>query len=258
MGVGSGIVIDSQPDDEYRECLLKARFLTEQVAREDSPKRPNEPFELLESILWHNGYCRLLMHLERMEQSASYFDFHFDRIAVLSALESAATHFKHGNRIKVRMALDRSGAIQITQSPAAENTPGDVILSPVRVSSSDRLLRHKTTRRSVYDQQHRWALERGCIDVLFLNERDEVTEGAISNIFLEKDGSWLTPPIRCGALPGVYRSHVLDTNPNAKEAVLRLSDLSSADAIYLCNSVRGLTRVTFLQRPSDVSRMANV
>ena len=247
MGVGSGIVIDSQPEEEYRECLLKARFLTEHAAPEHSPEHSTEPFQLLESILWHDGYCRLSMHLERMEQSAKYFDFHFDRNAILTALETAAKHFFQGNRIKVRMTLDRSGAIQIADSPAADNTPGNVAISSIRVSSSDRFLRHKTTRRSLYDRQHRWALEQGFIDVLFLNERDEVTEGAISNIFIEKDGWWLTPPICSGVLPGAYRRYLLDTNPRVKESVLRLSDLASADAIYLCNAVRGLIQVRVVE-----------
>ena len=68
MGVGSGIVIDSEAEDEYRECLLKSEFLT----------RREEPFQLIESILWNDGYQLLLMHLERMETSATYFGFNFD------------------------------------------------------------------------------------------------------------------------------------------------------------------------------------
>jgi para-aminobenzoate synthetase/4-amino-4-deoxychorismate lyase len=258
MGVGSGIVIDSQAEDEYRECLLKARFLTEHTAPEHSPDHSEEPFQLLESILWHDGYCRLSMHLERMEQSARYFDFRFDREAILTALEAAAMHFKQGHRIKARLTVDRYSEIQITDGPAAENTPGKVMLSSIRVSSSDRFLRHKTTRRSLYDQQYRWALEHGFVEVLFLNERDEITEGAISNLFIEKDGQWLTPPIRSGALPGIYRRHLLDTNPRAKEIPLHLSDLLSADVVYLCNSVRGLTEVRVVRSDSDGNNRENL
>ncbi len=77
----------------------------------------------------------------------------------------------------------------------------------------------------------------------FLNLRGEVTEGAISNIFIEKDGRWLTPPVECGLLPGVYRRHLLETRPEIEQRVLHEEDLRTADAIYLTNAVRGLRRV---------------
>jgi para-aminobenzoate synthetase / 4-amino-4-deoxychorismate lyase len=69
-----------------------------------------------------------------------------------------------------------------------------------------------------------------------------VTEGAISNVFMEKDGRMFTPPIECGVLPGVYRRYLLQTRPEIEERVLRLDDLRNADAVYICNAVRGLRR----------------
>ncbi len=101
MGVGSGIVIDSQAEEEFRECMLKAEFLT----------RREEPFDLLESILWSDGYILLAEHLERMQLSAEYFEFKFEREAVAAALEEAAKHFECGQRIKVRIQLERGGAV---------------------------------------------------------------------------------------------------------------------------------------------------
>jgi para-aminobenzoate synthetase/4-amino-4-deoxychorismate lyase len=79
--------------------------------------------------------------------------------------------------------------------------------------------------------------------VLFLNQRGEVTEGAISNIFVEKEGRWFTPPIECGLLPGVYRRHLLETQPRIEPRILTMQDLKDADVIYLTNAVRGLRRV---------------
>ncbi len=243
MGVGSGIVIDSQAEDEYRECLLKSEFLT----------RREEPFQLIESILWNRGYQLLPMHLERMESSATYFGFDFERAALIAALEDAALQLRSGElvagvRSKVRVLLERSGALTITHAKVEEpNGMARITVSEVRVSSGDRFLRHKTTRRQLYDQQYEEALRQGCQDVLFLNERGEVTEGAISNVFIEKDGRWFTPPVACGLLPGVYRRHLLETKP-AEEKTLRMQDLTSADAIYICNAVRGCRKVTLLPR----------
>lgn len=237
MGVGSGIVIDSQAQEEYSECLLKFEFLT----------RREENFQLLESILWKDGYCLLPLHLERMESSAEYFGFNFDRGTILEALEVISKQLAYGMRTKVRVLLERTGAVKITHAPVEiDRTSGIVAISTFRVSSSDRFLRHKTTLRQLYDEQYQQALQQGYDEVLFLNERVEVTEGAISNVFIEKDGQWLTPPVECGLLPGIYRRHLLETNPTATERILHLNDLASADAIYICNSVRGCRRVTLL------------
>ena len=235
MGVGSGIVIDSQAEDEFRECLLKFEFLT----------RREQPFQLLESILWNDGYSLLPLHLERMESSATYFGFHFDREAILVALEDVGRRLTSGVRTKVRVLLERSGAVKVTHSLVEEQAGmGKIMVSAIRVSSGDRFLRHKTTCRQLYDQQYEQALRRGYEEVLFLNERGEVTEGAISNVFIEKEGRWFTPPVACGLLPGTYRRHLLETKPAAAEKTLQLEDLASADAVYICNAVRGCRKVT--------------
>jgi para-aminobenzoate synthetase/4-amino-4-deoxychorismate lyase len=128
--------------------------------------------------------------------------------------------------------------------------PVRVTISRKRICSADQCLRHKTTRREFYDRELRQAQAEGFGEVLFLNERDEVTEGAISNVFIEKQGAWFTPPVGCGLLPGVYRRHLLETMPNTSERVLLLNDLLEADAIYLCNAVRGC-RKAVIEIPED-------
>ncbi len=239
MGVGGGIVIDSQAEDEYRECLVKSEFLT----------RREEPFQLLESILWNDGYQLLPLHLERMESSATYFGFRYERTTVIAALEDAAKELRSGGpecgvRSKVRVRLERSGALAITHARVEEQPEmGRITVSGVRVWSDNRFLRHKTTRRRFYDEQYEQALPQGYQDVIFLNERGEITEGTISNVFIEKDGGRFTPPVACGLLPGIYRRHLLETKA-AEEKVLRMEDLTSADAVYICNAVRGCRKVT--------------
>jgi para-aminobenzoate synthetase/4-amino-4-deoxychorismate lyase len=239
MGVGSGIVIDSRAEDEYRECLLKSEFLTSR----------NDPFQLLESILWSDGYHLLPLHLERLESSAGYFGFVFDRQAILAALEEESKQLPCGERIKVRLLLERCGALTISHTPVEQAAgEGTVIVSTSRVVSGDRFLRHKTTRRQLYDEQYAQARRQGYDEVLFLNERAEVTEGAISNVFIEVDGRWFTPRVSCGLLPGIYRRHLLETRP-ATERVLHVQDLISADAVYICNAVRGCRKVTVVRPP---------
>ncbi len=79
---------------------------------------------------------------------------------------------------------------------------------------------HKTTHRPLYAAALQAATAAGYDEVLFLNQRGEVTEAAIHNIFIEKSGCLITPRVDCGLLPGVYRRHILETNPSAKEEIL--------------------------------------
>jgi para-aminobenzoate synthetase / 4-amino-4-deoxychorismate lyase len=236
MGVGSGIVADSSAPDEYRECLLKTEFLTRRV----------EPFRLIETILWDCDYALLPRHVQRLRCSAEYFDFRLDREAITEQLKRNGSLLQPGTRYKVRLLLDHAGAITVENVALSdERGAGEVLLSSRRTDSSDRFLYHKTTHRQLYDALHAEARDQGFLDVIFMNERDEITEGAISNIFVEKDGRLHTPPVSCGLLPGVYRQHVLDTRPEAQEKVLHLDDVLAADALYICNAVRGLRKVMF-------------
>lgn len=112
--------------------------------------------------------------------------------------------------------------------------------SAVPVNSGDPYLYHKTTNRDLYDTELRKHKQLGYDEVLFCNQHGEVTEGAISNILAKIDGTWVTPDVRCGLLPGVYRGHLLKRmSGKLREARVSLKDLLGAERILLCNSVRG-------------------
>ena len=243
MGVGSGIVIDSNPAEEFRECLLKAEFLTR------SPNSFPNSFFLIETLLWRHEFPLIELHLDRLEDSAHYFAFPCDRAEVKAALLTRASAFPDKKPRKVRLLLDHQGNLHIgdevlPESAINANAPlGRVCIASQRTDPQDPMLYHKTTHRPLYVEALKAATQAGFDDVLFLNSRGEVTEGAINNIFVEKDGRWFTPPIECGLLAGVHRRHLLETQPNAEERVLYPQDLRQADAVYLSNAVRGLRPV---------------
>ena len=234
MGVGGGIVADSRAEDEWRECQLKAGFL-----REATPE-----FALIETMLWQDGVALLDLHLERMAASARYFDFVLDAAVVRESIHEATRECGAGRRYRLRLLLDREGRCGVEANlAAAVPCNGRVALAGERVCSTDRFLRHKTTHRAFYERWRGAAAEAGVEDFLFLNERGELTEGTICNLFVERDGWLLTPPASAGLLPGVFRRHLLESGRKAREQTLMPDDLYSADAIWLCNAVRGLYRV---------------
>lgn len=234
MGVGSGIVADSSAEAEYEECKLKAAFLI------DRPR----VFRLIETMLWDGGYPRLSLHIERLMSSARYFDFRVDRDAVIKTLGEAGRGFDQALRYRVRLLVGRDGDCTVEPVLMADQSRwGDsVALSSYRTSRRDVFLFHKTTERAAYDAEYRKWSALGYADVLFLNGEGELTEGAISNVYIKKDGVLYTPPLDCGLLEGVMRRELLDSG-QCEERVLHEADLRGADEVWLSNAVRGLYRV---------------
>jgi para-aminobenzoate synthetase/4-amino-4-deoxychorismate lyase len=232
MGVGSGITYDSDPSEEWEECEWKAAFLTRSVPE----------FQLLETLLWDGEYRLVDEHVGRMKSSAVYFGFKLDEHKIHSALADIARGLGGAPR-RVRITSMRDGSIQIEHCEFSVHRFGRVRISSAKVSSRDYFLYHKTTHRHVYDREWAAAVSAECDDALFFNERGELTEGAIHNVFIVKDGIWRTPPVECGLLPGTYRAQFLREHPGARTEALTFDDLKRADQIYLCNSVRGMQLV---------------
>jgi para-aminobenzoate synthetase/4-amino-4-deoxychorismate lyase len=237
MGVGGGIVSDSEAAAEYRECQLKASFLRTERAE----------FQLIETMLVEHGVVNLLpLHLDRLSASAEYFGFACNRAEVESAIAERLVELASG-RHRLRLLFDREGCVSLAHTPLGEQA-GEVAvrISQHVVDSRDVYLRHKTTRRELYDSELAAAREAGFDEVLFVNERGELTEGAISTIFVGRNGRLLTPPLPSGVLPGVLRRSILESDATAGEGVVTLEDLHGAEAVFIGNSLRGLRRVTRL------------
>jgi para-aminobenzoate synthetase / 4-amino-4-deoxychorismate lyase len=233
LHVGSGIVADSSPVCEYTECQAKARFLTS--------LRPD--FKLFETLLIDNGaLMRLEAHLERLKESAGFFGFNYNESATREVLiRSAQKSGKDRCRIKLMLSWDGAADVEIHSLPVLPAQLGFVI-AVERTESTDPLLRHKTTARKLYDDiLDRLKSRPTVFDALFFNERGELTEGARTNVFLVKDGVWLTPSIESGLLNGVMRREVLNSH-QVREQKLYQEDLIKADEVYLSNSLRGLVR----------------
>jgi para-aminobenzoate synthetase / 4-amino-4-deoxychorismate lyase len=239
MGIGSGIVYDSDPKKEYQECLLKAKFLTDKYKN----------FKLIETILWEpvQGYAFIKFHMQRLSESAAYFNYKYDKNYVVKSLNNVSHNFNKGQKYKVRMLLSEDGSLGVKYSMIGKESAGRTIaISSVKTNSEDKWLYHKTTNRHLYDSEYDRYKKLGFFDVIFKNEKDQITEGAISNIFIVRNDVYYTSPIECGVLNGVYRRHLLNGRKiKIKEKPIYQEDLLSADAIVMTNAIRGMVEVSF-------------
>ncbi len=240
MGVGSGVVWDSDPEAEYEECQLKGRFLT--ASPDTGQSRDDKPLKLIETLRAENGTVALLdRHLARLARSAEYVGYPFDEAHIRERIQASLRAGPESAPQKVRVTLDRWGTVDVSVDPVGEPrpTPWRVVVSDLRADAEDPLFYHKTTHRGVYEEARAAARAVGCEEAILLNEQGHVTEGTYTNIFVEQGGRLWTPPVECGLLGGVYRAYVLETEERAGEKKLTAEDLRSADAIYCCNAVRG-------------------
>ncbi len=230
LGIGGGLVWDSRADAEYDECLLKARYY----------EATRKPLELIETLRHEpgTGFVRLDLHLARMQESAEVFGIAFDRGTALQTLDSAVANAVGARR--VRLTVNEAGAFSCTTAPLGEAaSQWTYAISPKRVNSGDLLLRHKTTWREMYEEEYaRLSQEQRCDEVLFLNERGELSEGSRTNIFVRLDGKLFTPPQSAGLLNGCLRRELL-VSGECEERTLTLRDLQSGEG-FLGNSLRGL------------------
>lgn len=234
LGIGGGIVCDSQAEMEWAEALLKSRFI-ESCAPE---------FYVLETMLWDGSKIKYLAeHLKRAERSQHYFERAWDArktAAIVANAESECLSRKY-THARIRLRFDCSGNILMELHPLLEQGWSDyprIKVCDEHTCSHDIFLYHKTDCRDLYNRKFKQGQKEGFDEIVFFNERDELTEGAISNVFVSINGHWFTPPVTCGLLHGIWRDKML-VELMAEEKIIRRNDLKLAEKIIIGNSVRG-------------------
>ncbi|MFO8053211.1 MAG: aminodeoxychorismate synthase component I [Candidatus Omnitrophota bacterium] len=243
LGIGGGILHNSEKESEYREALLKADFF----------KKTSLSFKLIETILWSKdkGFWLLNLHLRRLKKSCSYFSIPFYRDKIKEELKKKMKGKKKD--AKIRLLIGPKGKIILSAEKLEKiEQPVKIKINSQEIDPDNTFLYHKTTKRSFYDQERKKAKKEGFFETIFFNEKGELTEGTITNIFLEKNKKLFTPPVSCGLLGGVLRSHLISNN-KVFEKKLYLKDLEMATKIYVGNSVRGLLEAKSTHDEGDVS-----
>ncbi|MGB7420154.1 MAG: aminodeoxychorismate synthase component I [Erythrobacter sp.] len=236
LGVGSAIVADSEALAERRECGVKASF-----ARHVAPGEGATGADLIETMRFEpeTGIALLDRHLERMKESARTLGYAFDRHAARNQIHALC--FQLETPARMRLLLSRSGAIAVESGPLPEPSAEPFLCAAFEnpVDPSDWRLAHKTTDRHFYDEAVTAARALGAREAILVRADGLVTEGCITNIFVDRGDYLATPPASLGLLPGILRADLI-ARGRAREEELTLNDL--ADGFWLANAVRGLFR----------------
>ena len=180
-----------------------------------------DDIELIETFLWdpEKGAPDIDFHLERMCKSAGNLRFKFE----IRKIRDQVFKIKSEKRLRCRLTLSISGETNLSTSILNPNPEAwTLLLSDSILSSSDPWLLHKSSNRALYDTE-RAKLPDGIDEFIYLNERNEVCEGTITNIFVKKSSQWFTPPLSSGCLPGVLRRKKLKRVAAKLELLLTLN-----------------------------------
>lgn len=231
MGIGSGIVWDSIPEEEWEETLLKSKFLI----------NPSGYFKIIETMLFDSGKILFFdEHIERLKSTADYFLFYLNEKKLLKQISKSILKLDVNKKFILRLLLEKWGKVIVEINEYSPlNDYNYIIVSQQQVNSRNKFQYFKTTNREVYESEFKKFSSKNFFDVIFLNEKGELTEGCITNVFIKKRGTWFTPPINSGIIHGIFRSYFLKTQPDTIETPLTINDLYDAEEVKMVNSVRG-------------------
>jgi para-aminobenzoate synthetase/4-amino-4-deoxychorismate lyase len=260
LGVGGGVVADSDPSAEARECAVKAGPLLEAIGARgefgaagepDVPRiarrgprpipRPDPAAGVFSTLLLRDGLAiAAARHLARLRASVAELYGAVLPAETAERIEAAAAAHSGTGRMRVEY-------VPGTAEPALSVTALKLGRPPPELA---------TVTLPGGIGAHKWA-DRRLLDTLagqtapalpLLVDLDGyVLESWGANVFARLAGGTLvTPPLDGRILPGVARGRLLEVHTDAREEPLALERLRAADEIYVTGSLGGAERVRAL------------
>ncbi len=251
---------------------------------------------LFETFQAYRGKAfRLEQHLGRLEASAQTLGLvrELDKAALRTAVEQTIAHNKL-DRARLRLTLSAGEVSMLRCDPGQGPTPTVAIVpSPptaydpayyehgVRVvlynqaaNPFDPVAGHKTLAYWSRLRSLRQAAGVGAAEAIWLSVTNHLTSGAVSNLFIVRDGALLTPIARgeevggalpAPVLPGITRAAVIELAEAAgvtvKRQMISAEDLLNAEEAFLTNSGWGVLPVTRVEKATiaggEVGPMTN-
>ncbi len=216
---------------------------------------------LFETIAVRGGQpLALTRHLTRFRAAAERLALQPpDDDTLRGAIAGVLTHCPPGlHRLRLTLtggdtpglALTPGGGHLLIRCQPASPPPVESILVtvPWRRNEFSALSGIKSTSYAENAVALAWAKAKGATEALFLNTAGDLCEGAVTNLFLVREGTVLTPSPGSGCLPGIARSLILDLCPQlgipCQEKALVPADLTQAEEIFLTNSLHGVLPVS--------------
>lgn len=203
-------------------------------------------------------------HLGRMKRGAEFVGIPFPDEAQLKAAVEEAVRSSEVGDAYVKLCLLSSGPLIFYEHSGGScvfvvvreyEQPKEYVkahVSRFRRLSAQPLLSIKSLNYLQNVIARREAKDRGHDEAIFLNERDEVTEGTATNIFWVKRNILYTPAIECGLLPGITREALIslasELGMEVQEGRYVINDVLSSDGAFLTNSLVGVTGITGIDK----------
>lgn len=238
---------------------------------------------LFETMSVHHGKAfRLEAHLERLAGSAQQLGLarDLDLDPLRQAVQTTIQHNRL-DRARLRLTVTAGSLSLLRPDDAAKHQPTilvmaseptaydpayfergiRVLIAPPGANPFDPLAGHKTLSYWGRLRTLRQAAAAGAGEAIWLNISNHLASGAISNLFLVKDGTLLTPYARgeeaqgalpAPVLPGITRAAVLELAQEhsipVQRRMLSVNDLLEADEVFLTNSSWHILPVTRVEK----------
>ncbi|KXZ39734.1 4-amino-4-deoxychorismate lyase [Alkalithermobacter thermoalcaliphilus JW-YL-7 = DSM 7308] len=209
---------------------------------------------LFETIKVYKGIPMLLdNHLERIYNSINELNISFD-ICKNEMKNIIIKHSKNINNKALRLTIFDDGYnislrdIPYTQSDYLRGYK--LKIAPI-IRGSSILYTHKTVNylENIYSKKE--ALKHGFDESLFINMKNIILEGSMTNIFFIKDNIVYTPCESLSILPGIIRQEIIDIctkeKIKIKKTKIQLSSVKDFEFCFITNSLIELIKVSNIE-----------
>ncbi len=204
-------------------------------------------FGLFETLRVYNFSPFMLdRHLKRLSSTASQLNIKVNS----PTLKRAATQVIRRNRMPeciIRIVVTRNHEMVTTLPVYKIPATASLMVAPWKRARS-KLSGLKTLNYLENHLARELARKKGAFEAIFCNDKGQVLEGSVSNIFIVQRGIIYTPPAKLGILKGITRQLVIDLARNAKinvlEKIFKLHDCFKADEVFITNSVMEILPVS--------------